>query len=132
MLRWLSLNPDFGHSYASDSLDAATEYYKGEIECANSAAKLSRQLGATGEWVLSVGATPTTHAATSGETKQEGLEGALELYVALLFSPCLYLSCSGSCSRGHLPQCPRDRNIPPFDAPWPWLTEQTRGLLLYV
>ncbi|ORX35544.1 hypothetical protein BD324DRAFT_59611 [Kockovaella imperatae] len=71
----------FGQSYASKSLDNASDYFKGEIECVNSAAQVARSLGAKGDWILSVGATPTAHAAVQ-ETHQamQGLEGALELH----------------------------------------------------
>lgn len=74
---------DFGQSYASKTLDKASEYYQGEIECVNSAAKVARALGAKGKFVLSVGATPTAHAATQTASINEGLEGELELYVTI-------------------------------------------------
>ena len=103
---------DFGQSYASKSLETASDYFRGEIECVNTAAKVARSLGAKGEWTLSVGATPTAHAAVQ-ETQEamKGLEGTLELYVAsergagfaddsllsvllyLLYSLPLYLPC---------------------------------------
>ena len=73
---------DFGQSYASKSLDNAAEYYDGEIDCVNAAAKVARELGAKGPLVLSVGATPTAHAAlqiTTTEGKGPELEGELEL-----------------------------------------------------
>ncbi|RSH89097.1 hypothetical protein EHS25_002763 [Saitozyma podzolica] len=69
----------FGQSYASKSLSKASEYLSGEVECVNSAARVARDLGATNPFVLSVGATPTAHAATQGAGIDEGLEGALEL-----------------------------------------------------
>ena len=74
--------PDFGQSYASKNLETASDYFRGEIECVNTAAKVARSLGAKGEWTLSVGATPTAHAAVQ-ETQEamKGLEGTLELYV---------------------------------------------------
>lgn len=71
---------DFGQSYASSSLEKASEYYDGEIECVNTAAQVARKLGAKESFVLSVGATPTAHAATqTSATGQMGLEGELEL-----------------------------------------------------
>ena len=84
---------DFGQSYASQSLDKATEFYHSEIECVNAAATVARGLGAKGQWVLSVGATPTAHAATQIKDGQMDLEGELELYVlssptSLPVSPC--------------------------------------------
>jgi hypothetical protein len=38
-----------------------------------------------GNWILSVGATPTAHAATQIEQGNMDLEGVLELYVTLLY-----------------------------------------------
>lgn len=70
---------DFGQSYASKSLDKATEFYHSEIECVNAAATVARGLGAKGKWILSVGATPTAHAATQIKDGQMDLEGELEL-----------------------------------------------------
>lgn len=70
---------DFGQSYASQSLDKATEFYHSEIECVNAAATVARSLGGKGQWVLSVGATPTAHAATQIKDGQMDLEGELEL-----------------------------------------------------
>ena len=71
---------DFGQSYASTSLDKATEYYDGEIECVNTAAKVARDIGGKDPFILSVGATPTAHASTQiSATEQTGLEGELEL-----------------------------------------------------
>ena len=70
---------DFGQSYASKSLDKATEFYHSEIECVNAAATVARDLGAKGSWVLSVGATPTAHAATQIQDGEMDLQGELEL-----------------------------------------------------
>lgn len=70
---------DFGQSYASKSLDKATEFYHSEIECVNAAATVARGLGAEGQWVLSVGATPTAHAATQIQDGNMDLQGELEL-----------------------------------------------------
>jgi hypothetical protein len=72
---------DFGQSYASKSFDKASEYLSGEVECVNSAAKMARDMGANGQFVLSVGATPTAHAAILGANVSDTLEGELELYV---------------------------------------------------
>lgn len=73
-------NPDFGQSYASDSLDKGSEYFAGEIECVNAAARTAVELGAKGNWILSVGATPTAHAATQQDERGYGeLQGELEL-----------------------------------------------------
>lgn len=71
---------DFGQSYASDSLSAGSSYFAGEINCVQTAAKIARNLGAKGKWTLSVGATPTAHAAVQEAVKEHGpLEGELEL-----------------------------------------------------
>lgn len=71
---------DFGQSYASSSLGKASEYFDSEIECVNTAAKVARQLGSKDTFILSVGATPTAHAATqTSATEKKGLEGDLEL-----------------------------------------------------
>lgn len=78
------LTADFGQSYASKDLAQAGTFYAGEIECVNDAARYARELGLTGNWVLSVGATPTAHAAALGASGQlasgEKLEGELELH----------------------------------------------------
>lgn len=77
---WLTNSPDFGQSYASDSLSAGSSYFAGEINCVQTAAKIARNLGAKGKWTLSVGATPTAHAAVQEAVKEHGpLEGELEL-----------------------------------------------------
>ncbi|KAL0245445.1 hypothetical protein I308_104571 [Cryptococcus tetragattii IND107] len=71
----------FGQSYASDSLSAGSSYFAGEINCVQTAAKIARNLGAKGKWILSVGATPTAHAAVQEAVKEHGgLEGELELH----------------------------------------------------
>ncbi|WRT68112.1 uncharacterized protein IL334_005087 [Kwoniella shivajii] len=71
----------FGQSYASDSLSKGSSYFEGEIDCVQSAAKVARELGAKGDWILSVGATPTAHAAVlEAENAHGGLEGELELH----------------------------------------------------
>jgi len=81
---------DFGQSYASKSLDKATEFYRSEIECVNAAALRAKSMGISlapktgngngnGKWILSVGATPTAHAATQIEGGEMDLEGELEL-----------------------------------------------------
>ena len=70
---------DFGQSYASKSLGKATEFYHSEIDCVNAAATVARGLGAKGQWVLSVGATPTAHAATQIQDGKMDLQGELEL-----------------------------------------------------
>ncbi|WWD22569.1 hypothetical protein CI109_107062 [Kwoniella shandongensis] len=71
----------FGQSYASDSLSKGSSYFAGEIDCVQSAAKIARSLGAEGKWVLSVGATPTAHAAVREVVQSHGgLEGELELH----------------------------------------------------
>jgi hypothetical protein len=75
--------PDFGQSYASKALSEATNFYHSEIECVNAAAKLARSMdispSAGRKWILSVGATPTAHAATQIEDGKMDLEGELEL-----------------------------------------------------
>lgn len=70
---------DFGQSYASKTLSTATDFYHAEVNCVNTAAKVARQLGAKGDWMLSVGATPTAHAATTIDEQSLTLEGELEL-----------------------------------------------------
>jgi predicted RNase H-like HicB family nuclease len=85
---------DFGQSYAAKTLDTATEFYHSEISCVNTAASRAKSMGLTGNWILSVGATPTAHAAGMTEhVKEDELEGALELYVANLL-PTLSLPVS--------------------------------------
>lgn len=75
---------DFGQSYQSRSLDKAGEFYAGEIECVNDAAAFARTLGVSGDWILSVGATPTAHAAVLGaggkDASGAALNGTLELH----------------------------------------------------
>ena len=74
------IRTDFGQSYAATSLSSASDYFHSEIDCVNTAAQVARSLGAKGDWVLSVGATPTAHAATqNGAEELNGLEGDLEL-----------------------------------------------------
>ena len=74
------MRSDFGQSYASDSLDRAAEYYGEEISCVNTAAKVAREMGVESPFVLSVGATPTAHAATQqSPAEHPNLEGELEL-----------------------------------------------------
>lgn len=79
---------DFGQSYASKSLDKATDFYHSEIECVNTAASVAREMGAQGKWVLSVGATPTAHAATQIKDGQMDLHGELELLVSSSSARC--------------------------------------------
>lgn len=80
LIYWIALIIlDFGQSYASKTLSTATDFYHAEIECVNTAAKVARSSGAKGDWVLSVGATPTAHAATTIDEKSLQLEGELEL-----------------------------------------------------
>lgn len=79
------LTPDFGQSYASKDLAQAGKFYAGEIECVNDAATYARELGVSPSpstpWVLSVGATPTAHAAALGAAVPGGqLQGELELH----------------------------------------------------
>ncbi|BEJ11002.1 hypothetical protein CspHIS471_0104240 [Cutaneotrichosporon sp. HIS471] len=70
----------FGQSYASRNFDQAGQYYAGEIECVNDAAARAIELGLKGDWILSVGATPTAHAAALGAAAPGGLNGTLELH----------------------------------------------------
>ncbi|WVQ79632.1 hypothetical protein IAT38_001732 [Cryptococcus sp. DSM 104549] len=75
----------FGQSYASSSLSAGSSFFAGEIACVQAATTIARSVGASPPaskpWVLSVGATPTAHAAVL-EAKQAhaGLDGELELH----------------------------------------------------
>ncbi|GMK58455.1 hypothetical protein CspeluHIS016_0504870 [Cutaneotrichosporon spelunceum] len=70
----------FGQSYASRTLDQAGQFYAGEIDCVNDAAARAIELGLSGNWILSVGATPTAHAAALGARAPGGLNGTLELH----------------------------------------------------
>lgn len=55
----------FGQSYASDGQKDAQTFFEGEVSCVSKAAAFARSKGHDGRWVLSVGATPTIHAASS-------------------------------------------------------------------
>jgi D-serine deaminase-like pyridoxal phosphate-dependent protein len=61
-------------------LEEAGKFYAGEVACVNDAAARARELGLKGDWVLSVGATPTAHAAILGAATPSGLHGTLELH----------------------------------------------------
>lgn len=65
----------FGQSYASEGEKDAGEYFAGEVECVTKAAAFARGRGARGPWVLSVGATPTVHAAAALPKPSLGPEG---------------------------------------------------------
>jgi hypothetical protein len=66
-------------------------------------------MGYTGDWILSVGATPTAHAAVSTTHVDEvPLEGELELYVPIHYSALLLII--------HLPLNPR-RSYQPITYP---------------
>ncbi|KAL8290148.1 hypothetical protein RQP46_003087 [Phenoliferia psychrophenolica] len=69
----------FGQSYASQGEKEAAEFFAGEVACVNSAASVALSLGAkpSKPFVLSVGATPTAHAATPAAGS---LNGTLELH----------------------------------------------------
>lgn len=69
-------------SYASKGEKEAESFYDGEVACVNEAAGIAISLGATSEepFILSVGSTPTAHAAKPSTPLQ--LHGTLELYVA--------------------------------------------------
>ncbi|TYJ52111.1 hypothetical protein B9479_007291 [Cryptococcus floricola] len=70
----------FGQSYASSSLAAGSSFFHAEIACTQTAAKLARSLGAQGDWVISVGATPTAHAAVQEAVTDLKVDGKLELH----------------------------------------------------
>ncbi|KAF5313039.1 hypothetical protein D9619_003555 [Psilocybe cf. subviscida] len=79
-----------GNSYASTSLSEASAFLSGEVQCVNIAAKSALDLLKSGfpeasvskPFVLSVGSTPTAHAASAEAKKllSEVLHGALELH----------------------------------------------------
>jgi len=64
-------------------LNEATKFYHSEIECVNAAATSAKSMGMSPpsdrKWILSVGATPTAHAATQIDQGGMDLEGVLEL-----------------------------------------------------
>jgi len=79
-----------GQSYASTSLDEASQFLSAELQAVNDAAEIATSVIAqmntvsshNTPFVLSVGSTPTAHAATS-ETKAEvrsSLHGKLEIH----------------------------------------------------
>lgn len=70
----------FGQSYASDGQKDAQGFFNGEVECVSKAASFARSKGLKGPWVLSVGATPTIHAASSLKTTPESGEDKLEYH----------------------------------------------------
>lgn len=72
-----------GHSYASSSVDQATDFLKQEIVAANKAAKIAKSIDGDLKLTISVGATPTAHASDHLDVKQavgEELHGELELH----------------------------------------------------
>jgi D-serine ammonia-lyase len=80
-----------GNAYASTSLDEASVFLSGEVNAVNTAAKLAiesfERAGLAGKpsqrpWVLSVGSTPTAHAASAEarEKLKDMLHGQLELH----------------------------------------------------
>ncbi|PPQ99604.1 hypothetical protein CVT24_005180 [Panaeolus cyanescens] len=79
-----------GNAYGSTSLEEASNFLSGEVQAVNIAAqdalqvisKADKPVSVKGEFVLSVGSTPTAHAA-SAETRRllsEKLNGVLELH----------------------------------------------------
>ena len=79
-----------GHSYASTSLDEASQFLSAELQAVNDAAEIATsaiaQMNTVSShntpFVLSIGSTPTAHAATS-ETKEKihsSLHGKLEIH----------------------------------------------------
>lgn len=79
-----------GQSYASTSLDEASQFLSAELQAVNEAAEMATSLIAqmdivsshNAPFVLSVGSTPTAHAATP-ETKAKllsSLHGKLEIH----------------------------------------------------
>ncbi|KAF9535443.1 putative serine dehydratase domain-containing protein [Crepidotus variabilis] len=80
-----------GNAYGSTSLSEASGFLSGEVHSVNTAAKIAldlisqlgeREISVTQPFVLSVGSTPTAHAA-SAETRKllsEALHGVLELH----------------------------------------------------
>lgn len=61
----------------------------------NDAAKYARELGLKGEWTLSVGATPTAHAAALGAATEGGLAGTLEVHAGCYCMNDLQQSATG-------------------------------------
>lgn len=70
-----------GHSYASRSIDAASEFLCAEIDAANTAAKFATSIDPSLKLTLSVGATPTAHS-VSPKVKEllPTLSGKLEVH----------------------------------------------------
>ncbi|KAF9040593.1 hypothetical protein BJ165DRAFT_1350610 [Panaeolus papilionaceus] len=79
-----------GNSYGSTSLEEASNFLSGEVQAVNAAAKdalqvinkANKPVSVTGDFVLSVGSTPTAHAASAETRRQlsEELHGILELH----------------------------------------------------
>ncbi len=86
-----------GNSYASTSFDDASNFLLSEVNAVNTAAGLALQIIAATPglsqprepYVLSVGATPTAHAATPElrASLEPSLHGVLELHAGELFLP---------------------------------------------
>ncbi|KAM0746362.1 hypothetical protein T439DRAFT_319020 [Meredithblackwellia eburnea MCA 4105] len=70
----------FGQSYASQGEEEAAAFFAGEVACVNSAAGVALSLGAkpAKPFTLSIGATPTAHAAN--QSNSGDLNGKLELH----------------------------------------------------
>ncbi|KAL7422475.1 hypothetical protein Q5752_003123 [Cryptotrichosporon argae] len=66
----------FGQSYAATSAADAGDFFRQEVACVVEAADEARAMGAQGDWTLSVGATPTAHAAGLGASVGRDLGGA--------------------------------------------------------
>lgn len=79
-----------GNSYASKSIDEGTTFLTQEVTAVNIVAAEAKQVAArlskalpSESWVLSVGSTPTTHAASSATVREKikkMLHGTLELH----------------------------------------------------
>lgn len=70
-----------GHSYAAKSVAQATDFLKQEIQAANEACKIAKEIQPSLQLTISVGATPTAHASDSIDLSSLGqLSGELELH----------------------------------------------------
>ena len=82
-----------GNAYASTSLSQASNFLSAELDTVNAACKIALELIAPEKrperYVLSVGSTPTAHAAASSETREKLkalLHGELEIHAGQLFA----------------------------------------------
>lgn len=87
-----------GHSYGCHTMQEAGQILIDEITSANGAAKLAKSINDTLDLVLSVGATPTAHAATYYDASKVGhLYGKIELHAGNFALCDLQQVGTGSC-----------------------------------